>query len=103
MTTTVLPRWLAGLLVKLLGPMLRVPVGECDVMVVCVNEGHGLQPVRLLLPYQLYAETIRDLLKQYPDCDEILCIPAKSKHYVKVWQPPAAGTAVTDAAANKKP
>jgi hypothetical protein len=88
------PRWLAGLLVKLtethFGPMLRVPVGECDVMVVCVNEGHGLIPVRLLLPHQLYAENIRDLLKKYPDCNEILCVPAKSKHYVKVWQLPAA-------------
>jgi hypothetical protein len=68
------------------GRFLAVPFPpECNVMIVCVNEGYGMKPVRVLLPHQLYVESIRKLIEDYPSARWITCIPANSQHYVDVW------------------
>lgn len=56
-----------------------------DVVIVCINDGMGLQPVRVLLPHQVYTRTIRDLLREYPATRTITVIPVTASLYIDVW------------------
>ena len=55
-----------------------------DVVILCVNNGQGLVPVRLLLPGQVYEQTIRKLLNEYPQTKTITVIPAYAKDYIDI-------------------
>lgn len=57
----------------------------CNMMVVCTNSGHGLIPWRLKLLHQLYESDLADILKERPDTQSIVCIPAKCEEYVYAW------------------
>ena len=62
----------------------HMPEG-CDIIIVCTNNGYGLQPVDLKLPHQLYKKRIKELentLDEY--YGEIVVIPASSKNYITI-------------------
>jgi hypothetical protein len=69
------------------GKSIRIPMPpDCNVMVVCVNEGYGLMPLRVSLPHQLYESTVKEILAEHPAARWITCIPARSEDYVDVWE-----------------
>ncbi len=49
---------------------------ECDVVILAINRGFGLEPRQLLLPHQVYKEKIEKL--NYG----VVLIPASSKNYI---------------------
>lgn len=64
---------------------------DCDIIIVCTNDGYGLKTVDLKLPHQLYKKRITELQsKLFGDFGEITVIPARSKDYItiseKVWK-----------------
>ena len=61
----------------------RIPV-DCDVIVVCRNDGTGLVPFRLLLPYQLQWEDVQQVFQEFPDTRSLTVIPARACEYVGV-------------------
>jgi len=62
---------------------------ECDIVILCVNEGCGLKPVGLSMPHQI---TVEKLQKIYREVDtssayfSFVIIPAKSKDYISIGQ-----------------
>ena len=58
-----------------------------DMMVVCVwtDSAKRLVPLEILLLHQLYEQEIERILAEHPDAEEIVCIPASSANYVRVW------------------
>ncbi len=70
------------------GHMIKLPVpNDCDLIIVCTNNGGGLVPVRLLLPHQLYREDLKKLVEQ-TNAREITIIPARSEEYFDVFRAP---------------
>lgn len=51
---------------------------DCDIVIVCVNNGFGLKPKQLLMPHQIYDKNMRVLLEEHK---EVTLIPARSKDY----------------------
>jgi len=59
-----------------------IPEG-CDVVIVCVNDGTGLKPKKLLLPHQVYLRDINKLLKEAGGCyKQVTVVSARSKDYI---------------------
>jgi hypothetical protein len=68
------------------GRMLEVPApDDANAMIVCINAGHGLKPVRLLLLHQLYEHVLQEILDANPGTEEVVCVPMRSEDYVSVW------------------
>jgi hypothetical protein len=61
---------------------LEIPA-NCNVVVLAVNNGYGLIPVKLLLPHQVYVKVIEDLVKEH-NAKEIVAIPANSENYISI-------------------
>jgi len=65
------------------GNHYRLPMpADCDVVILC-GWNQQIQPRKLLLPHQVYTETVNDVLK-YFDTSEAWVIPARSKDYIKL-------------------
>lgn len=64
---------------------LREP-DNADVVIICKNDGYGLQPLTLLLPHQLYKKDLTEIMRQIgaPYRGEIVAIPAKSKEFITI-------------------
>lgn len=56
---------------------------DCDVVILAVNKGFGLEPVGLFLPRQIYVRKLQDLLVMH-NAKEIVAIPASSKNYIEI-------------------
>ena len=56
---------------------------DCDVVILAVNKGFGLEPVGLFLPHQIYVRKLQDLLVIH-NAKEIVAIPASSKNYIEI-------------------
>jgi hypothetical protein len=58
---------------------------DCDVVVLCVMGGPYLQiePIRVLLPHQVYKTECRKLLKE-TGATEIILLPYRSKERVEI-------------------
>lgn len=52
--------------------------GKVDSIVVATNN-YGLQPVRVLLPHQLYLETAENLIKTHDSRDGVWVLPVRDK------------------------
>lgn len=63
---------------------LDLPEGTTAI-IVSVNSGQGYQPKRLLLPHQLYVDTIRKLLADNPGTRAITVHPIRSSESVDVY------------------
>lgn len=50
---------------------------DCNVVIVCSNDGTGLTPLCIRLPHQLY-------VAEFKDTKGLTLIPANSKHYVYI-------------------
>lgn len=57
---------------------------SADLLLVSVDRGHGLEPRLLLLPHQLYEDTVGRLLEQTPGCQRIVVTPCNAAH-LEVW------------------
>jgi hypothetical protein len=62
--------------------VLNVPT-DCNVVVLAVNCGSGLLPVKLLLPHQVYVTVVEDLVKKY-NAHEVVAMPVNSNEYVSI-------------------
>lgn len=61
---------------------------DAGAVIICVNNGRGLKPVRLLLPHQVYKADLTELWKKH-NLDEyghgeIVAIPVRSEEYIKI-------------------
>ena len=84
------------------GKSVHVPMpDDCNVMVLCVNEGRGLPAVRVLLPHQLYREEIARMATANLNLKTITCIPARCENYCDVWERLPSGDAAAATAAAK--
>ena len=68
------------------GKVIKLPKSfdNASVVVICVNDNQGLQPVYLCLPHQVYKEKILALLDQYPGTRTVTIIPVDHKTYFDV-------------------
>lgn len=76
----------AGLKNTQFGEQVDLPIpSDTNVVIVCINRGYGLIPMKVSLPHQLYWQEITDWIQEYPNIKEVTAIPAKSSEYITVW------------------
>jgi hypothetical protein len=51
---------------------------DCQSIVVGVNTGTGIKPLRLMMPHQLYAEDVKKIFNEYGNTASIAIIPIRS-------------------------
>jgi len=61
---------------------------ECSVIIVCINDGSGLQPKLLLLPHQLYKKYVEKLLNEMgvSSYKQVTIIPARHTEFIDLLQ-----------------
>jgi hypothetical protein len=59
---------------------------DAGAVVICVNNGRGLRPIRLLLPHQVYKKDLTELWKKHElgEYGEIVAIPVRSEEYIRI-------------------
>jgi hypothetical protein len=59
---------------------------DCDIVIIAVNEGTGLKPLRLSLPHQLYEDDVMQMLEELNglSINDVVVIPARSSDYITV-------------------
>lgn len=71
---------------EVFGPWLNFEIPkDADLIVVSVNTGGGWRPVKMLLPGQLYVETLNEILDQHPDARWVAVHPVRSAECLEVW------------------
>jgi hypothetical protein len=71
---------------------------ECNIVIICSNNGSGLRPWRLFLPHQFYESCLQELLDERPDTRWITVVPARSADYVDIWRSQTVDIPVTSLA-----
>lgn len=56
---------------------------DCDLVILAVNKGFGLEPVGISLPHQIYVSKLRELQVKH-NAREIIAIPASSETYISI-------------------
>jgi hypothetical protein len=59
---------------------------NCNVVVLCYNEGYGLKPYALKLPHQIYVKGLKKKMKENPSIKYFTVIPACSAEYVNLTE-----------------
>jgi hypothetical protein len=54
-------------------------------VILCKNNGTGLDPLRLLLPHQVYEKDLEEIFSQFPDTTEFTIVPINHEHYLEIW------------------
>ena len=59
---------------------------DAGAVVICVNNGRGLRPIRLLLPHQVYKKDLTELWKKHElgEYGEIVAIPVRLEEYIRI-------------------
>ena len=67
------------------GDMLQFDMPEgCNVVILCESSGTGMKPKRVLLPHQVYRETIAE------HGNDVVLVPARCEDYIHVELPDVA-------------
>lgn len=57
-----------------------------DAVILCKNNGTGLDPLYLRLPHQIYRKDLKDILAEFPDTKDLVAIPVNSSDYINLWE-----------------
>lgn len=57
---------------------------EATVVVLCCNKGYGLEPIKVLLPHQIYKEDLQKYKKESPDIESFTILPVNHKEYIEI-------------------
>ncbi len=55
-----------------------------NVFILCINKGQGLIPIRLMLPHQVTAEAVEQIITDNPGTQTVIIIPAHNSNYKDV-------------------
>lgn len=54
-------------------------------VILCKNNGTGLDPLRLLLPHQVYEKDLEAIFALYPDTTDFTIVPVNHEDYIEIW------------------